>query len=264
MAAPAPQDPSKPLQAASQRLIIYAPGYARPRGRRQAPWGISDQEDKHLPHGPCRILIADDHEAICRGVRTLLENREGWQIVAVATDGRDALRLARETQPDIAVLDYSLPLMNGLELTRAIKRELPRTEVLVYTMHDKESIVTEVLRAGARGYVLKSDEISHLVAGVEALTKGKPYFSPTISETVLDYYIDRHLGTTKGTTVLTSREREVVQLISEGLINKQIAYTLDISIKTVETHRAAAMHKLKLNTTAELVLYAVRNNIVMP
>jgi DNA-binding NarL/FixJ family response regulator len=221
-------------------------------------------EDSDLMDRPCRILIADDHEAICQGVRTLLESREGWRLVGEAPHGRDALRFARETEPDIAILDYSLPLMNGLELTRAIKRELPRTKVLIYTIHDKESVVTEVLRAGARGYVLKSDPTSHLLAGVEALVKDKPYFSPTIAETVLDYFIDRHLGTTKGTTVLTSREREVVQLIAEGQINKQVAHTLDISIKTVETHRAAAMNKLKLNTTAELVLYAVRNDILLP
>jgi DNA-binding NarL/FixJ family response regulator len=211
----------------------------------------------------CRILIADDHEAICRGVRTLLESREGWQIVAEASNGHDALRSARKDEPDVAVLDYSLPLMNGLELTRAIKRELPRTEVLIYTMHEKERIVTEVLRAGARGYVLKSDATTHLMSGVEALGRGKPYFSPTIAETVLDCFVDQNHGT-RGSTVLTAREREVVQLIAEGMINKQVASTLDISVKTVETHRAAIMEKLKLRTTAQLVLYAVRNSIVQP
>jgi DNA-binding NarL/FixJ family response regulator len=214
-----------------------------------------------LLHRSCRILIADDHEAICAGVRSLLESREGWQIVAEASNGREALQLARGTQPDIAVLDYSLPLMNGPELTRAIKRDLPRTEVLIYTMHDKESIVTEVLRAGARGYALKSDLASHLLSGVEALARGKPYFSPAISETVLDYFFEKNQGT-RDPTVLTSREREVVQLIAEGNMNKQVAYTLGISIKTVETHRAAVMEKLKLHSAAQLVLYAVRNNIV--
>jgi DNA-binding NarL/FixJ family response regulator len=216
-----------------------------------------------LQDSRCRILIADDHEAICKGVRAILENREGWQIIAEARQGHEALRLAREIQPDIAVLDYSLPLMNGLELTRAIKHELPRTEVLIYTMHDKESIVTEVLRAGARGYVLKSDATLHLLAGVEALAKGKPYLSPTIAETVLEYFIEHDHGD-KDAGKLTKREREVVQLVAEGKINKQVAYLLDISVKTVETHRAAVMEKLKLQTTAELVLYAVRNNIVQP
>jgi DNA-binding NarL/FixJ family response regulator len=220
-------------------------------------------EGKNLQDKRCRILIADGHEAICKGVRATLENRDGWQIVAEAHQGHEALRLAREIQPDIAVLDYSLALMNGLELTRAIKRELPRTEVLIYTMHDKESLVTEVLRAGARGYVLKSDPTSHLLAGVEALTKAKPYFSPAIAQMVLDHIIDYdHIA--KCANGLTAREREVVQLVAEGKINKQVAYLLNISTKTVETHRAAVMHKLQLHTTAELVLYAVRNDIVQP
>jgi DNA-binding NarL/FixJ family response regulator len=209
----------------------------------------------------CRILIADDYDAVRAGVRSILENREGWQIVGETANGRDALRLARETQPDIAVVDYSLPLMDGLELTRAIKHELPRTQILIYTMHDRESIVTDVLRAGARGYVLKSDPASHLTDAVEALARGKPYFSPTISETVLDHFIEQN-HSRKSDTTLTSREREVVQLIAEGMINKQVAYTLDISTKTVDSHRAKVMEKLKLNTAAQLVLYAVRNNIV--
>jgi DNA-binding NarL/FixJ family response regulator len=211
----------------------------------------------------CRILIADDHEAICKGIRTILESRQGWQIVAEASHGHDALALARETRPDIAILDYSLPLMNGLDLTRAIKQEMPRTEVLIYTMHDKESIVSEVLNVGARGYVLKSDPGSHLMSGVEALAMGKPYFSPTISDMVLDHFVRQDDGH-RHTHSLTMREREVVQLVAEGNINKQIAYILGISVKTVETHRAAVMEKLKLRTTAELVLYAVRNNIVQP
>ena len=210
-----------------------------------------------------RILIADDHQAMRQGVRSFLESHEAWQVVAEASDGREALRLARETKPDIAILDYSLPQMNGLELTRAIKHELPRTEILIYTMHDRESILVDVLRAGARGYVLKSDSGTHLIAAVEALSMRKPYFSGAISETLLEHFVESDHNSGRG-IVLTPREREIVQLIAEGRINKQIAHMLDISVKTVETHRAAAMHKLKLRTTAELVLYAVRNNIVEP
>lgn len=210
-----------------------------------------------------RILIADDHQAMRQGVRSFLDSHSGWEVVAEAGDGREALRLARETQPDIAILDYSLPFMNGLELTRAIKRDLPRTEILIYTMHDRESILIDVLRAGARGYVLKSDSGTHLVAAVEALSVRKPYFSGAIAETLLEHFVESDHSPGKG-IVLTPREREIVQLIAEGKLNKQIAYILDISVKTVETHRAAAMHKLKLRTTAELVLYAVRNNIVEP
>lgn len=210
-----------------------------------------------------RILIADDHQAMREGVRSLLQDHAYCQIVAEASDGHEAMRLARETQPDIAILDYSLPLMNGLELTRAIKRELPRTEILIYTMHDREDLLVEVLRAGARGYVLKSDSGPHLIAAIEAMAMRKPYFSSEISETLLDHFVDssRPAGSASS---LTAREREIVQLIAEGRINKQIAHLLDISVKTVETHRATAMHKLKLRSTAELVRYAVRNNIVQP
>lgn len=210
-----------------------------------------------------RILIADDHQATRQGVRTLLESHADFQVVGEAADGREALNLAVETKPDIAILDYSLPLMNGLELTRAIKHELPRTEILIYTMHDRESILIDVLRAGARGYVLKSDSGVHLVSAAKALAKRKPYFSGAISETLLEHFIDTNHSTDKS-IMLTAREREIVQLIAEGKLNKQIAHMLGISVKTVETHRAAAMHKLKLRTTAELVLYAVRNNIVEP
>ncbi len=210
-----------------------------------------------------RILIADDHQAIRQGLRSLLGSHANWQIVGEACDGHDALRLARDTQPDIAVIDYSLPLMNGIELTRAIKRELPRTEVLVYTMHEREDLIIDVLRAGARGYVLKSDTGPHLIAAVEALALRKPYFSSEISETLLDHFVATNDGE-GGVSTLTSREREIVQLIAEGKINKQIAHLLEISVKTVETHRSTAMHKLKLRTTAELVRYAVRNNIVEP
>ncbi|TCM15352.1 LuxR family two component transcriptional regulator [Novosphingobium sp. PhB165] len=210
-----------------------------------------------------RILIADDHQAMRKGVRTLLESHSSFEVVAEAADGREALGLALETQPDIAILDYSLPLMNGLELTRSIKHALPRTEILIYTMHDRESLLIDVLRAGARGYVLKSDSGTHLVAAVKALSKRKPYFSGAISETLLEHFIESDHTSEKNTT-LTAREREIVQLIAEGKLNKQIAHILEISVKTVETHRAAAMHKLKIRTTAELVLYAVRNNIVEP
>jgi DNA-binding NarL/FixJ family response regulator len=181
--------------------------------------------------------------------------------VAEAANGRDALRLARETRPDIAILDFALPQMNGLELTRSIRNELPRTEILIYTMHDQQGIVTEVLRAGARSFVLKSDHGMHLIAAVEALATGKPYLSPAISDTFIDCFIRQNLGKSS-TDGLTPREREVAELIAQGKISKQIASTLEISPKTVETHRAAVMRKLKLRTTADLVRYAVRNDMV--
>ncbi len=208
-----------------------------------------------------RVLIADDHDVVRRGVRTLLESHGNLKIVGEAAGGRAALEMARETRPDIAVIDYSLPELNGLDLTLALKRELPRIEVLVYTMHDREDLILEVLRAGAKGYVLKSDTERHLLAAIDALSIHRPYFSGAISETLLE----RFLGSSPAAQVtLTHREREVVQLIAEGKINKEIGHILSISVKTVETHRAASMHKLKLRTTAELVRYAVRNNIVQP
>lgn len=207
-----------------------------------------------------RILIVDDHDIIRRGLRTLLETRPNLQVVGEASRGREAVEVARETHPDIAILDYSMPELNGRDLTLELKRQLPRLEVLVYTMHDREEMIMEVLQAGARGFVLKSETEKHLLAAVDALSINRPYFSGTVSETLLQQYLRSQPQT--ATSTLTHREREVVQLIAEGKINKQVASTLNISVKTVETHRAAAMHKLKLRTTAELVRYAVRNYIV--
>lgn len=206
-----------------------------------------------------RVLIADDHDVVRRGVRTLLETRSNLEIVAEASNGRVALEEAKATKPDIAVIDYSLPELNGLDLTIALKRDNPRLEVLVYTMHDREDLVLDVLRAGARGYVLKSDTEKHLLAAIEALSIHRPYFSGVISETLLERFLE---SAPAAQATLTHREREVVQLIAEGKINKEIGHILGISVKTVETHRASAMHKLKLRTTAELVRFAVRNNII--
>jgi len=207
-----------------------------------------------------RIMLADDHDIIRRGVRTLLETRGNLQVVAEASTGREALAVARDVKPDIAILDYSLPELNGRDLTLELKKEHPRIEILIYTMHDREEMILEVLQAGARGFVLKSDTERHLFAAIDALSIHRPYFSGAISEALLDQYLRSKPQPTFST--LTHREREVVQLIAEGKINKQVAQILDISIKTVETHRHTAMQKLKLRTTAELVRYAIRNNIV--
>lgn len=211
--------------------------------------------------GPTRrILIADDHDVIRRGVRALLETHADLQVVAEASNGRDALIAARETSPDIAIIDYSLPELNGYELTISIKRELPRTEVLIYTMHDRESLILDVLHAGARGFVLKSETEQHLFAAIDALSINRPYFSGAISETLLEQFLKAKPQT--ALSALTHREREVVQLIAEGRTHKDIALVFGISAKTVETHRANTMHKLKLCSGAELIRYAVRNGIV--
>jgi DNA-binding NarL/FixJ family response regulator len=209
-----------------------------------------------------RIIIVDDHDAVRRGVRQLLESKPYYQVVGEAANGRAGLELARETHPDIAILDYSIPELNGLDLSHALKREFPRIEILLYTMHDREEIVIEVLRAGVRGFVLKSDAERHLIAALDALSIRRTYFSGAISDTLLEQFLDskpRPLASS-----LTHREREVVQQVAEGRINKEIAGRLNISVKTVETHRATAMRKLKLRTTADLVRYAVRNQLIQP
>lgn len=209
-----------------------------------------------------RVLIVDDHDALRRGIRALVETRPNFAVVAEAASGHAAVDEARRTTPDIAIIDYSLPELNGLDLTLTLKRELPRLEILIYTMHARDEIITGILKAGARGYVMKSDSEEHLLAALDALAVRRPYFSGAVSEALLEQFLqsNRHLNV----GVLTHREREVVQLIAEGKINKQIASTLDISVKTVETHRASAMHKLKLKTTADLVRYAIRNSLIEP
>jgi DNA-binding NarL/FixJ family response regulator len=207
-----------------------------------------------------RILIADAHDILRRGVRTLVESRPNLSVVAEATTGPEALLTAHRSSPDIAIVDYDLPGMNGLNLTIALKREMPWIEVLVYTTQDQEDLVMDMLRAGARGFVLKSDSGRHLLAAIEALSVHQPYFCAAASEALLEQFLRNF--PTSSLSGLTHREREVVQLIAEGKINKEIGEMLKISVKTVETHRAAAMHKLNLRTTAELVRYAVRNNII--
>ncbi len=205
-------------------------------------------------------MIADDHDVVRRGVRILIESQGNLEIVAEAATGVEALWAARESRPDIAIIDHGLPEMDGLDLTLALKRELPRIEILIYTTQDQEELVMALLRAGARGFVLKTDSGRQLMAAIDALSTHRPYFSEAISETLLDQFL--RSKPSSPTFGLTHREREVVQLIAEGKINKEIGEALSISVKTVETHRAAAMHKLKLRTTAELVRYAVRNNII--
>ena len=206
-----------------------------------------------------RILIADDHEVVRSGLRKILEAQPNWEVVAEAGDGKDAIHKAAETRPDVAVLDYSLPLVNGIEATRQIRARLPKTEVLIFTMHDNETLIQELLKAGARGYLLKSDAKRHLIGAIESLASHKPFFTAKVSEALLDSFLAR--PSREGST-LTNRERGVVQLIAEGHTNKQIANILNISLKTVETHRATIMRKLQIASSAGLVRYAIRNKIV--
>jgi len=203
-----------------------------------------------------RILIADDHEIVRSGLRNILEAQPRYDVVAEASNGKEAVRKAFETNPDIAMLDYSMPLINGIEATRQIRAGLPKTEVLIFTMHCNEILIQELLQAGARGYLLKSDARRYLVGAIESLAAHKPFFTASVSADSMSKKPSRPRST------LTSREHSVVQLIAEGYTNKQIANVLSISPKTVETHRATVMRKLTLSSSASLVRYAVRNGIL--
>jgi|RhiMethySRZTD1v2_1073278.scaffolds.fasta_scaffold701492_2 DNA-binding NarL/FixJ family response regulator len=211
-----------------------------------------------------RILLADDHDIVRRGLKDLLEQHVGWQVCAEASNGREAVELALQHRPQVAVIDLSMPELNGLEATRRIRQALPDTEVLIFTMHESEELIREVLGAGARGYLLKSDAVRQLSPAVESLSQKNPYFAGRVSAVVLDGFLKGGQVTLEGPTAerLTSREREVVQLLAEGKSNKQIARLLDLSVKTVETHRTAAMRKLELNSLPDLVRYAVRMQII--
>jgi len=210
-----------------------------------------------------RILLADDHELVRKGIRALLEAHAGWEVCGEASNGRDAVKLAAQLNPRIAVLDLEMPELNGLEATRQIKKGCPEVEVLIYSMHESEQVIREAIAAGARAYVLKSDAGQHLIEAVEALSRHKPFFTSKASETLLDSFL-KSWPENAAPQVLTDREREVVQLLAEGKVNKEVASTLCISVKTVETHRAAIMRKLGINSVVELVHYAVRNNLVKP
>jgi DNA-binding NarL/FixJ family response regulator len=193
------------------------------------------------------------------GVRAILETEAGWEVVGEAENGKDAVDQALVTRPDVVVLDYGLPVLNGIEAIRQIRARVPGTEVLIFTRHDTATLVREVLEAGARGVLLKSDARRFLIAAVESLAAHKPFFTGKVSEALLETYLAKGAAID---SLLTSREKAVVQLIAEGQTNKKIAEVLNISLKTVETHRASAMHKLNIDTTAALIRYAIRNKLV--
>ena len=209
-----------------------------------------------------RILIADDHEIARSGLRLILEAHAGWEVVAEAADGKAAIVKALETKPDVAILDYSIPLVNGVEATRQIRKRNPQIEVLIFSIHDSGTLAGEVLDAGARAYLLKSDAKEHLISAIEALAVHKPFFSGQVSEKLLETYLLAQKG--RLGAVLSPRERIVVQLIAEGHTNKEISAILNLSIKTIESHRAAAMRKLNITSTAGIVRYAIRNKLIEP
>ncbi len=210
-----------------------------------------------------RILLADDHEIVRDGIGRLIDREEGWDVCGEATDGRKAVTLAEQLKPDVVVLDIGMPELNGLDATRQIKRLLPKCEVLIFTGEESEQLIHDVFAAGARSYILKSDLGAHLVAAIRALGEHKHYFTNRISEVVFARYFEGETGAGKDKIEgLTPREREIVQLLCEGKSNKEVASVLGISIKTVETHRATTMRKLRLDSFADLVRYAIRNKIV--
>jgi DNA-binding NarL/FixJ family response regulator len=214
---------------------------------------------------PLRILVVDDHAVVRRGVRTLLESRSAWEVVAEATTGREALDAVKRHRPEIVVMDISLPDLNGLEATRQIVQESPQTEVLVLTMHHSEELAREVLKAGARGYVLKSDADESLITAVDALRQHKPFLTSGVTEFMLDGFLrDMSVPDLSTRDSVTPREREIIQLLTEGLSNKEAAARLGISVKTIEAHRANIMRKLRLRSVTDLVRYAIRNKIAQP
>ena len=214
-----------------------------------------------------QILIVDDHEVVRRGLRILIEPHPGWEVCGEAKDGREAVGKAKKLEPDVVVMDIGMPELNGLEATRQILKAARRTEVLILTAHESEQLVREVLGAGAHGYVLKSAAGRDLVSAIEALSKHEAFFTSSVARIVLNSY--RKKGSPEESSeepppLLSPREREIIQLLAEGKSNNEVAEALYISAKTVETHRAHIMEKLNLHSMAELVHYAIRNQIVEP
>jgi DNA-binding NarL/FixJ family response regulator len=214
-----------------------------------------------------RILIADDHEVVRHGLRQLLEAQPGWEIVGEASDGREAIARAAQLKPNVVVMDFSMPGLNGLEATLQIRKAVPGAEVLVLTIHESEEVARKVLAAGARGYMLKSDAGRELVLAVGSLLEHRVFLTSRVSDMVLKGYVEgtgAPVGPESGGNALTAREREVLQLLAESKSNKEAASILNISVNTVEVHRASIMKKLDLHSVTDLVRYAIRNKIVEP
>jgi DNA-binding NarL/FixJ family response regulator len=214
-----------------------------------------------------RILVADDHEVVRAGVRSLLDRQPDCEICAEAVTGRQAVALAEQLKPDIVVLDITMPELNGLEAARQILRAVPGVQVLILSMHESEELVLEILDIGAQGYILKSDAGHELAAAMQALRRRETFFTSHVAQIALRAHLNkRHSGHAQPSPdgVLTPREREVLQLLAEGRSNKEVASALEISVMTVETHRANIMHKLGAHSIADLVHYAVRNMMIAP
>jgi len=205
-----------------------------------------------------RILLADDHDLVRQGIKTLLE-RQGFQVVCEASDGQEALRLAAKDKPDVAIMDVSMPIMNGVDAAREMTKSSPKTRVILLTQHDEDQYVTEALRAGVQGYVLKNQAVEDFVHAIQEVCRGSVYLSPNISRAVVDAYLSKKYDSTD---ILSGRERQVLQLVGEGKSTKDISVHLGISVKTAESHRARLMKKLDIHETATLVRYAIRRGLI--
>jgi DNA-binding NarL/FixJ family response regulator len=213
-----------------------------------------------------RILLADDHEIVRRGLCSLLQKRDGWEICGEASDGREALEMAKRLRPDVIILDIGMPSLNGLETTRQLMQHDPNFKIIVLTITDSDQVIREALYAGARGFVLKSDAARDLVSAVEALQSKRMFFTPRVNDLVLAGFLDKGQIVPRNEApqlpTLTVREREITQLLAEGKSSKEVAVLLNLSTKTVETHRSNIMRKLSLHSIRDLVVYAIKNNII--
>jgi DNA-binding NarL/FixJ family response regulator len=213
-----------------------------------------------------RILIADDHEVVRRGLSALLQSHEGWEICGDAKDGREAVEKAKQLKPDVVILDVGMPNLNGLAATRQLLQQNPQQKVIVLTITDSDQVIREALDAGARGFVLKSDAARDLVSAVEALQRNRMFFTPRVNDMVLAGFLDKGYKPSNGEAprlpTLTAREREVIQLLAEGKSSKEVASLLNLSTKTAETHRSNIMRKLDIHSIRDLVVYAVKNDII--
>ncbi len=217
--------------------------------------------------GNLRLLVADDHDVVRNGVRTVLEEQPGWKVVAEVSNGRDAVEKAKLVQPDVTILDLSMPELNGLDAAREILKTVP-TKVLFLTMYDSDPLIRQTLEAGARGYLMKSDAARDLVSAVDAVRQNKTFFTPKVAQMVLDGYLGRESkqneddsNRTNGLR-LTTRQKQILQLLAEGESSREIAVALNITVKTAETHRANIMRRLHCHSVTDLVRYAIRNHII--
>ena len=213
-----------------------------------------------------RILLADDHELIRRGLCALLQKREGWEVCGEASDGRQTIEISKQLKPDVVIVDIGMPHLNGLDTTRQLLQYDPNFKVIVLTITDSDQVIREALDAGARGFVLKSDAARDLVAAVEALQNKRMFFTPRVNDLVLAGFLEKGHALSRNEApdlpTLTAREREVTQLLAEGKTSKEVAVLLNLSTKTVETHRSNIMRKLNLHSIRDLVVYAIKNNII--